>query len=467
MSVVAERIQPPAPLAPSGRRARLAGLTWHLSRPSAQSLAPIALPAVAFAVTTALLLTVTGGTLMFWAEPVEADSINGMYRALSAIALALLAVPLLSLGGSAARLSARRRDDRLATLRLLGATPAAVGAMTVLESTLVALSGAVVGVALYAALMPLVGLIPFQGAPIGAASLWVGPGILALVVAGVALVAAVSAAIGLRRVTISPLGVRTKQDAPRMRVVRVVIAVVVVVLGSIVLSMVNGLGVYIAVVLVLAGVFAGGIAVLNLVGPWIVGAHAKRQAKKASTPEKLVAARTVLESPKAAWRQVGGVAMTTFVAVTAGSGMAIATSITGLEGAEAHLPEDIRTGVLITLVVSFLMVACSVGVNQAAAILDRRAIYVASDRMGMPRRTMEAARSRAALSPLLFVMAVSALAAVLLVFPLVGIAIIMSPVSILVMTICFAAGVGLVWLALRATRPVLTRVLREPERAAE
>ena len=46
-----------------------------------------------------------------------------IYQALAVIALVLLVVPLVSLGGAAARLSARRRDDRLATLRLLGATP--------------------------------------------------------------------------------------------------------------------------------------------------------------------------------------------------------------------------------------------------------------------------------------------------------------------------------------------------------
>ena len=49
-----------------------------------------------------------------------------------------LLVMCVSLGGAAARLSARRRDDRLATLRLLGATPAAVSALAVIESAVLA-----------------------------------------------------------------------------------------------------------------------------------------------------------------------------------------------------------------------------------------------------------------------------------------------------------------------------------------
>ena len=48
-----------------------------------------------------------------------------------------------ALGGSAARLSARRRDDRLASLRLLGATPRLVRTLTVVESTVLAAVGAI------------------------------------------------------------------------------------------------------------------------------------------------------------------------------------------------------------------------------------------------------------------------------------------------------------------------------------
>ncbi|BDZ38455.1 hypothetical protein [Microbacterium suwonense] len=93
-----------------------------LLRPSRDQLAVIALPAIAFALVTTLLLAVIGGAQKFWTWT-DADA--GLYQALAAIALVLLVVPLATLGGAAARLSARRRDERLSTLRLLGVSPPA------------------------------------------------------------------------------------------------------------------------------------------------------------------------------------------------------------------------------------------------------------------------------------------------------------------------------------------------------
>src|SRR5690606_22997759 len=131
------------------------------------------------------------------------------------------------LGGAAARLSARRRDDRLATLRLLGATTATVARLTVLEAAAVAASGALVGVGGYLVLGPFVQLIPFRGERIGAA-FWLAPWVVACVVVAVTLLAALSAVVGLRQVSISPLGVRRRQDAPRAGWVRAVVGGVVV-----------------------------------------------------------------------------------------------------------------------------------------------------------------------------------------------------------------------------------------------
>ncbi|MDN3311933.1 permease [Microbacterium oryzae] len=463
MTAVVQRMAPPAPLAGASGRAPLLRLTWHLSRPSAQSAGALVLPAVAFAVATALLLTVVGGVLMFWSWPQDRAGLVQLYQLLSIVALAILAVPLMSLGGAAARLSARRRDDRLATLRLLGATPQLVTTMTVLESTAVAVVGAVAGVALHAVIVPLAGSISFLDEPIGPGALWAGPWMTIAVVVAVALVAAVSAGVGLRRVVISPLGVRTKQDAPRVRSVRAVIAVVVVVVAAGVLSALDALPSYAFVVAAVGACFAAGVGVLGIIGPWLIGVHARMRVKRAKTPDRLIAARTVLESPRAAWRQVGGLAMTTFVAVVGGAGTAYAGTLPSAD--DDSLIADIRTGVIITLAISFLMVACSVGVNQAAAILDRRALYVALDRVGMPRDTMEAARTRATMGPLLFTVIVAALAGVALVAPLLSLSLITAPVSVLVIAACIAGGILLVWLALRATRPVLTRVLLEPERA--
>ena len=279
---------------------------------------------------------------------------------------------------------------------------------------------------------------------------------------GVGALAALSAVIGLRRVVLSPLGVRTRQDAPRTHWVRVVIAVVVIGIVYLAMSALGGFGGVAVIIAVLGAGFGGAIAVLNLVGPWVLRMLASRQARRAQTPRRLLAARTILESPKAAWRQVSGVAMTSFMAVFAGVGVALIGSVGDTDPQSAQLVADIRTGVLITVIASFLMVACSAGVNQAAAILDRRDLYVSLDRLGMPVSEMNAARGRAVLSPLRITTVGSALVAGVVVFPLAGLSLIVAPASIAVIVGCLAAGIGLVWLALLATRPVLTRVLAEP-----
>jgi len=434
-------------------------LAWLFARRSASSRSTVVLPVVAFAVVTSLLVIVAGGAQAFFSWT---DDSAGLYQLLAVIALSLLIVPLAALGGSAARLSARRRDDRLASLRLLGATPGMVTALTAIESTVLALTGAVAGVVLALVLSPLIALIPFRGEPIGMGVV-LAPAWIAATVLGVGVLAAVSALVGLRRVILSPLGVRTRQEPARVHWVRVLITVAVVIVVFCAMSAVQvlpGVGIVIAV---LAVGFGGTVAVLNLIGPWVLRLIATRQARRARTPRRLLAARSILESPKAAWRQVSGVAMTSFVAVVAGVGIAFLDAAGGGDDpASRTLVADIRTGVLITVVASFLMVACSAGVNQAAAILDRRDLYVSLDRIGMPVSEMNAARSRAVLSPLRITSIGSALTAAIVLFPLTGASLLISPLTLVTVAGCLAAGVLLVWAALRATRPVLARVLAEP-----
>ncbi|WP_226080910.1 FtsX-like permease family protein [Mycetocola spongiae] len=464
--IVAERtaaVFPAAPLRPTRpRRTPVFRLAWMLARPGAQSPATLILPAVAFAVTTALILIVIGGVSMFFRVDDQNDMI---YRLLSGLALALLIVPLFSLGAAAARLSARRSDDRLASLRLLGATGRDVIAVTIIESTAVALVGAIAGALLSLALLPLVGLIHFLGGPIGAGALLLGPGTVAAVVLGITVLAGASAAVGLRRVVISPLGVRTRQRRPQPHWLRAVIGAASLLLIFTVLSAFGALAQFEAVLLgVFILAFALGLGVLSLVGPWVLSVWARVRLRRAKTVPRLLAARGVLDNPGAAWRQVGGVAMTSFVAVVAGTGVALMGMAGESDPESAQLFADMYTGIVVTLIGSFLMVAASVGVNQAASVLDRRELSVSLDRLGMSREMIEAARMTQAVAPVGMVAVGSALAGALVVFPLTGLALLLNPLTLLVVGGSLAGGIGLVWLSVRATRPVLTRVLNEPER---
>lgn len=425
-----------------------------LLRPAPGQGSTLALPATAFAMVTALVLTVVGGAQKFWSWT---DPDAGLYQALAAIALVLLIVPLATLGGAAARLSARRRDERLSTLRLLGVSPAGVTGATVLESTIVAAVGSLVGVLGYLALVPLVGLIPFRGEILGAAAILLPPISILAVGAGVVLLAGISAVVGLRQVVISPLGVRMRTAVPRVHWVRAVLAGLVIAGAFVFVQVFPGTAGLVMTIAVLAGMFAVALAVLNLVGPWALKVHAQRGLRRAEHPSRLLSARLVLESPKAAWRQVSGIAMASFMAVFAGTGVALMNTMSATESTEnLTLAVDIRTGLIITLVASFLMVAVSIGVNQASSILDQRELHRSLHFLGVPVETVDAARTRAIMSPLLFTAVGSALCAAVLVFPLVGIAVVVAPLSLVTIAAVVALGIALVWLGVRVTRPLLS-----------
>nr|WP_201469623.1 permease [Microbacterium hydrocarbonoxydans] len=431
-----------------------------LLRPAKSRSTVLALPVTAFAAVTALVLTVVGGAQAFWSW---SDPEAPIYQALAAIALVLLVVPLVNLGGAAARLSARRRDELLSTLRLLGVTPVGVSIVTVTESVLVATSGAIVGVVAYLMISPLIGMIPFRGAALGLDSVLLSPLNGAVVVLVILLVSALSAALGLRRVIVSPLGVRLRSEAAPVRGMRALVGGAALACIFAIIAVFPSVAGLTVTIVVLASSFGIALAVLNVIGPWVLKIGATRQLRRAARPTGLLAARIVLDSPKAAWRQVSGIAMTSFIAVFAGTGVSLLSVMSedGVNAADAALATDIRTGLIITLSASFLMVAASVGVNQAAAVLDQRELHTSLHRLGTPLETVDRARRRAIMSPLLTVSLGSAVCAGILVFPLLGLAAIVAPASLFTIAVVLVIGIGVVWASTQTTRPVLARAFRD------
>lgn len=432
------------------------GVLTLLLRPAPGQRDVVVLPLAAFGMVTALVLTVIGGAQSFWTWT---DDYAPLYQALALTALVLLVIPLMSLGGAAARLSARRRDERLSTLRLLGVTPGGVVIATVIESTGLAAIGALIGVLGHLLLSPLIALIPFRGEPLGLLAVIVSPPIMLAVIAAVVLLAGASAVVALRRVIISPLGVRMRATASGAHWLRMAIALVIVAAGVGVAVIVPRIAGMVITMIALTGTFAAALGVLNLLGPWLLRVRAQRQLRSAETPERLLAARLVLDSPKAAWRQVGGIAMASFMAVFAGTGVSLldVMAAPGAAAADLLIAADIRTGLLITLIGSFLMVAVSVAVNQASDVLDRRDLHSSLHRLGMPLTTVDRARRRAIMSPLLTTALTSALIAAILILPLMGIALVAAPLSVLTIAAVLAAGIGVVRFGTLTTKPLLAR----------
>lgn len=438
---------------------------WLLIRPARAGASTLVLPAVAFAVITAVALSVAATASRFWLAP---DNEFGAYRLLGAGLVILLFVPLSTLAGAAARLSARRRDERLATLRLLGAASSLVKRIAFCEAVLIAALGVTVGAVLHLLAAPLLRFVPVQGAILPAAEMWLPWWVTVSLATVVVAIAALSATTSLRMVVVSPLGVRTRSAAPRMRWVRLLIGGGVIVLALLLLQSVSGSWGATGIAAAYAVALVAVMSVLGVVGPYLTARFAGLRAKRASTASALIAARVVLESPTTAWRQVSGVALASFLVVPAGSMLGYLDMIQRTSPVVTDetrvLFADIRTVLLVALAVSFLLVACSVGVTQAAAVLERGGFYVSLDRLGMPRREMNRSRWGAVLLPLLVASIGSALASTAAVFLLVAIAVATAPLFVAAVVLLLLSGVGTVRIAVAATTPVLRSVLARPDR---
>ncbi|RVX43678.1 FtsX-like permease family protein [Nonomuraea polychroma] len=228
------------------------------------------------------------------------------YRALALVASVLMVVPLLVFGGAAARLTVARRDQRLAALRLVGATPGQVVRMTVAEAMIVALAGALTGAAAFALAVPLLARIEMQGGTWFAGDLFPSPLSLAGVLVAVPLLVGLSAVAGLRRVVVSPLGVAKRETPPALRFVRVLALLVVLAVFPLLARDTS--------VAIVAVALALAFLCVNLVGPWVVGLIGRITAGTARGPAGLLAGRRLVDDPRSAWRTVSGVALTGFVA---------------------------------------------------------------------------------------------------------------------------------------------------------
>ncbi|WP_129665455.1 hypothetical protein [Phytoactinopolyspora endophytica] len=421
-----------------------------------------ALSITAFAVVTAVLLVVIGGVFAFIERADAATRVSDsspmanadQYPMLAVIAAGLLLVPLVTLGGAAARLAVARRDARLATLRLTGATTTQVAHLATLDAAAQALFGAVAGATCYVALIPLVARLRFQDRTFGYGELWVGAPSMLATIGLVVLVAVASSLMSLRRVAITPLGVTARVTPASLRTRRVVAALAVLV-AFIVASNVGGdSGVIVAV---LGALLIAGFATLNTVGPYIIGRIGNRTAARARHVATLLAGRRIVDSPKTAWRSVGGVALATFIAGLTSITAAIDAS--GTTAADRVFGSDLATGGLLTLGIAGLLAAVSTGVTQAGRVIDQRHQYRALELAGMDVAVLNKARGRETSIPLFAGVGIAALAALAFMMPVLGPSALADLDVVVRFLVCVAAAIALTLAGSAASRLVVRSVL--------
>ncbi len=270
---------------------------------------------------------------------------NGIDLVLGVTAVALI-FPVLVLIGTAARLSAVRREQRFAAMRLVGATPRQISVVAAVESTVAAVAGTLAGFVLFVALRAPLSTLPLTGEPFFPSDLSLTTVDVLAVALGVPVAACVAAQVAIRRVRISPLGVsrRTTSRPPRAYRLGVLVAGVAELLWFLDRRPDTTTGQLWAY---LGGIFAI-MAGLVIAGPWLTMVAARTLARASGRPAGLLAARRLADDPRGGFRAVSGLVLALFVASTAVAVMstmvAERSAPTGDVAATRTLVEDLTRG---------------------------------------------------------------------------------------------------------------------------
>jgi hypothetical protein len=267
------------------------------------------------------------------------DVYQTTYRDIALLVVVLTALPLASLGGLASRLMAGRRQRRLATIRLLGATTSQAARLTITELATFTGIGAVCGAVLHRALVPLASRVPIKGGD------WfppdVRPGALLTLATVVTVVAVLTlgALTGLLPAVRDPLGTyrRAHRESARMRWWSVVF-----IGAAVALFWLRSSNAFVSVGFTAVVILGWG---LISTGPGIVAGLGRLVAKAAQKPATFLAGRRLSDSPRGAWRTVGGMALASFIAGFAAAGLPVGLGkasqyASGADRLEVVVPAD-------------------------------------------------------------------------------------------------------------------------------
>jgi hypothetical protein len=243
-----------------------------------------------------------------------------------------LLIPIVVFVATATRLAAARREQRLAAMRLAGATQRQVGAIAAVEAAIAALGGTAVGFGGFFALRPWLARIPFDGSSFYPSDLRLSWAWAATIAVGVPALAVAAAIVSVRRLRISPLGVtrRAERARPTPRPLLLVAAGLVGLVGATLWARTSTSET--AESYAIGAAFVVTIFGLTLSGPWLTALAARGIARIGRRTPSLLAARRLEDNPAAGFRAISGIVLAVFVG-TVFSGLAAS-----LLAANAELP---------------------------------------------------------------------------------------------------------------------------------
>ncbi|MGZ6804260.1 MAG: FtsX-like permease family protein [Nocardioidaceae bacterium] len=295
----------------------------------------------------------------------------------------LCVVPLLVFVGTASRVAARRRDERLAGLRLAGATQAQVRGLAVLDTLLGGSVGVVLGSLAYLGVRGLV-LSTAHGQLLAVSRETAPPLPSAAVVLLLLLLGlAIGAALALRSVLITPLGVARR--APRERPRPWGLALLAVSLTGVALLVASGrtrgLGTALAALL-LAGTMLGLVAS----GTWVTARVGRAAAGRARGPVLLLAGRRLADDPRAQARAMSAVLL---VVMSATVGLVVLQDFVDHADRRDYVGGFALAGA--GMVFSLLVGAAGLLLTTAEGMLERRRTLAALHAGGVPLATLRRA----------------------------------------------------------------------------
>ena len=325
---------------------------------------------------------------------VAQDGLRGGY----VFALLLICVAPLALLLQVVRLGTATREERLASLRLAGATPGEVRRIGAVEVGIPALIGGLLGYLVFGLLRLAFGGIPASGGYDAAQSevtrelalvpTSLGPSWwqVLVVAAGVGLIGVFAGASTSRSLNISPLGVTRRAPRPAPRPWGVVLLVLAVPMFQLSMSSSNDLFALAFVANLVVGLLA--------LAPWLAYRVGRAVAGRASSLAVLVAGRRLTTDARSAGRAAAAVGAIALVA--GGGGVSLSQLPDSYQGGgfgdvEAFYIVPIAVGG-VALLVALLLVIFSMAVHGVESLVDRKRSLAALAALGVTARDLEVAQ---------------------------------------------------------------------------
>jgi len=321
---------------------------------------------------------------------------DGGVRGGYVLALLLICVAPLALLRQVIRLGTATREQRLAALRLAGATPSDVRRIGALEVGLPAVAGGFAGYLVFAALRAVFG--GRAGADVGGSSTEVARQLqlvptsvhpawwqVLLVALGVGLAGVLAGATASRSLIISPLGVsrHAPRGAPRpTAAVLLLLAVPIFIARTGFGSSTPELDTLVLVAALVLGLLA--------LAPWVAYRVGRAVTARATSVPALVAGRRLATDARAAARAAAVVGA---IAVVAGGGGVVPSSLPdpsrgGFDGVDPFYTVPIAA-VGVVLLAALLLVTFSMAVHGVESLVDRKRSIAALAALGASAEELE------------------------------------------------------------------------------